>query len=70
MVHETEGEEAEVFYKEAKQTNKRGKKSLNAGTMYAFQATRDDGNKDDVERKPVAKNDYHYQSESAALTKK
>ncbi len=35
-------EEAELFYKEAKQTNKWGKKVPNADTMYAFQATTED----------------------------
>jgi hypothetical protein len=35
-------EEAELYYKEAKSTGNWGKKSFNADTVYAFQATRDD----------------------------
>jgi hypothetical protein len=36
-------EEAELYYKEAKQTGKWGKKASNIDTMYAFQATKVDG---------------------------
>ena len=35
-------EEAELFYKEAKQTHKWGKKTNNVEAMYAFQATTED----------------------------
>jgi hypothetical protein len=35
-------EEAELYYKEAKSTGNWGKKSSNADTMHAFQATRGD----------------------------
>jgi hypothetical protein len=61
-------EEAELYYKEAKQTGNWGKKSSNVDTMYAFQATRDDGYDDEVEmdRKLVAIKDN--QSELAVLT--
>ncbi len=40
-------EDTELFYKEARQTNKQGKKLSNLDTMYAFQAT----NKDDDDEK-------------------
>ena len=36
-------EEAELYYKEAKQTGKWGKKASNNDTMYAFQETKEDG---------------------------
>ena len=58
-------EEAELFYKEAKQTNKWGKKVPNADTMYAFQATTEDDEPEE-ERKP--KPHKGHQSELAALT--
>ncbi len=43
-------EEAELYFKEAKQTGKWGKKAANSEVMYAFQATKDDG-----KRKPQSK---------------
>ena len=44
-------EEAELFYTEAKQTNKWGKKAPNVDTVYAFQATTED-DEPMKERKP------------------
>lgn len=58
-------EEAELFYKEAKQTNKWGKKSTNVDTMYAFQATTED-NEPKEERRIKPPKEHH--SELAALT--
>jgi hypothetical protein len=59
-------EEAELYFKEAKQTGTWGKKAANGEFMYAFQATKDDGK---------GKPQYHdeddeeeYQTEIAALT--
>ncbi len=57
-------EEAELFYKEAKQTNKWGKKSTNVDAMYAFQATTED-NEPKEERKLKPQKEHH--SELAAL---
>jgi hypothetical protein len=58
-------EEAELFYKEAKQTNKWGKKVPNVDTMYAFQATTED-DKPKEDRKPRSHKDNR--SDLAALT--
>jgi hypothetical protein len=59
-------DEAELYFKEAKQTGKWGKKAANTETMYAFQATRDDGKRKhkhhDVDKEETNK------SEMAALT--
>jgi hypothetical protein len=58
-------EEAELLDKEAKQTNKSGKKSTNGEAVYAFQATTED-NKPKEERKLNPHKEYH--SDLAALT--
>ncbi len=58
-------EEAELYYKEAKQTNRWGKKVTNVDAMYAFQApTEDDEPEEDRKPKP-RKGNY---TELAALT--
>jgi hypothetical protein len=58
-------EEAELYFKEAKQTGRWGKKAANTETTYAFQAT-----KDDVKKKPQHHDgdEEEDQSEVAALT--
>ncbi len=59
-------EEAELYFKEAKQTCKWGKKAANSEVMYAFQATKDDG-----KRKPQSHEgdeEEESQTEIAALT--
>ena len=59
-------EEAELYFKEAKQTGKWGKKAANSEFMYAFQATKDDG-----KRKPQSHegdDEEESQTEIAALT--
>jgi hypothetical protein len=59
-------EEAELYYKEAKQTGKWGKKASNIDTTYAFQATKDDGRR---KHKTQYKDEEETsQSEIAALT--
>ena len=58
-------EEAELYFKEAKQTGRWGKKAANTETMYAFQATRDDGKKKPQHHDGDEEEDH---SEIAALT--
>lgn len=58
-------EEAELFYKEAKQTHKWGKKANNIEAMYAFQATTEDDEPKEERRLRPYKEQH---SELAALT--
>ncbi len=44
-------EEAELYFKEAKQTGTWGKKPSNVDTMYAFQGTKEDQYEDEVKEK-------------------
>jgi hypothetical protein len=57
-------EEAKLFYKESKQTNKWGKKVPNTGAIYAFQVTTEDDERKE-KRKPRPHKNNH--SELAAL---